>query len=152
MHTLILLLPTLLLLHLPKTHTLTETTNTEMTTYLNPNNTNAATPLALRYAPLFFFSKLFDHLPCLPTWAFSGTPDKPDIYDADHKTPPAPQCEYPDVGCGCRTPGAEVGSAVEPFPVYYTVKRCSEGEVRVAYNLFYEKDGADAVGIETGHE
>ncbi|KAF4262822.1 hypothetical protein CNMCM8812_000305 [Aspergillus fumigatus] len=108
--------------------------------------------LADRYAPLWFFGQAQKQPPCYPTWAFGGSPTSSDIYDDAHKTPPAPQCEYPNVGCRCRNPGVGIGNRGPPFPIYFTYKRCSDTEVRVVYNLFYEKDGADVIGIETGHD
>ncbi|KXG51453.1 Necrosis inducing protein [Penicillium griseofulvum] len=108
--------------------------------------------LADRYAPMWFFGQALNQPPCYPTWAYGGSPDTADIYDDAHKTPGVPQCEYPDVGCNCRQPGVPAGNPGPQFPVYYTYKRCSETEVRVAYNLFYEKDGADFGAIKTGHD
>ncbi|PYI01138.1 hypothetical protein BO78DRAFT_328408 [Aspergillus sclerotiicarbonarius CBS 121057] len=110
--------------------------------------------LANRYAPLWFFSQALDQPPCYPTWAFSGTPNSSDIYDAAHKTPAAPQCEYPDLGCSCRNPGTtSPGTPGPAFPIYFTFKKCNETDVRVVYNLFYEKDGAEVLDlIDTGHD
>jgi hypothetical protein len=45
-----------------------------------------------------------------------------------------------------------IGNRGPAFPIYFTYKRCSDTEVRVVYNLFYEKDGAEVIGIETGHD
>ncbi|PYH90093.1 hypothetical protein BO71DRAFT_335198 [Aspergillus ellipticus CBS 707.79] len=112
-----------------------------------------AVELADRYAPLWFFGQALDHPPCYPTWAFGGSPPTPDTYDTAHKTPAAPQCEYPDVGCKCRKPGVDRGNPGPAFPIYYTFERCNETEVRVVYNLFYEKDGAEVLDlINTGHD
>lgn len=109
--------------------------------------------LADRYAPMWFFGQALNHPPCYPTWAFGGSPTSNDVYDSNHKTPAAPQCEYPDVGCKCRNPGVAINNAGPDFPIYYTFKRCSDTEVRVVYNLFYEKDGAKVAGIiDTGHD
>lgn len=107
--------------------------------------------LAYRYAPLWFFGQAQDQPPCYPTWAFGGSPTTADVYDEDHKTPAVSQCDYPDVGCKCRNPDIEIGNPGPAFPVYYTYRRCNETEIRVVYNLFYEKDGADFV-IHTGHD
>lgn len=93
-----------------------------------------------------------------PTWAYDGTPTNPDDYIPQDRTPPEPRCVYPNVGCKCRQPGVPAGNPGPDFPVYYTVTRCSDTDVRVALNLFYEKDGA-AVGLgvvkksycDTGH-
>ncbi|KAI9354852.1 hypothetical protein DFJ73DRAFT_623891 [Zopfochytrium polystomum] len=107
--------------------------------------------LAYAYSPVWFFGQSQNQPPCIPTWAFSGSPSSPDVFDAQHKTPSAGQCQYPNVGCGCRNPGVPIANPAPPFPIYYTFARCSDTEVRVAYNLFYEKDGAKFGLIETGH-
>jgi hypothetical protein len=94
---------------------------------------------------MWFFSTALGHPDCYPTWAFlpNGT-----------RTPPAPLCNWPDTSCGCRTPlseGVQPGNPGPQFPIYFSVKQCSENDIRVAYNLFYEKDGF-AVGMgSNGH-
>ncbi|PYH81516.1 hypothetical protein BO82DRAFT_81106 [Aspergillus uvarum CBS 121591] len=127
----------------------TQITDADMQTLLNQDGVE----LADRYAPLWFFGQALHEVPCYPTWAFGGSPGSPDVYDAAHQTSPAPQCEYPDVGCECRNPGVDAGNPGPAFPIYYTVQRCNETEVRVVYNLFYEKDGAKVLDlIDTGHD
>lgn len=143
--TLLLLLPTLAA---RLTAAATQLSDDEMTSLLNAGGVE----LADRYAPIWFFGQAQKQPPCYPTWAFGGSPSTPDVYDSAHKTPPAPQCQYPDVGCKCRNPGVGIGNPGPAFPIYYTYKRCSDTEVRVVYNLFYQKDGAEVVGIETGHD
>ncbi|RAL02984.1 YjbQ family protein, partial [Aspergillus ibericus CBS 121593] len=128
---------------------ITRISNDEMNQFLN----HEVVELANRYAPLWFFSQAVNQPPCYPTWAFGGSPTSSDVYDAAHKTPAAPQCEYPNVGCKCRNPGVARGNPGPAFPIYYTFKKCNETEVRVAYNLFYEKDGAEVLDlIDTGHD
>jgi hypothetical protein len=61
--------------------------------------------LANAYAPIWFFGQAMNQPPCIPTWAFGGSPTTLDTYDAAHQTPSAPQCQYPNVGCSCRNPG-----------------------------------------------
>lgn len=122
-------------------------TDQQMTDYLNAG----ALGLADAYAPIYFFGQSQNQPPCYPTWAFSGTPDTPDVFDTAHQTPSGAQCDYPDVGCNCRNPGVDIGNPGPPFPIYYSFAKCNDTEVRVAYNLFYEKDGATFAGIETGH-
>ncbi|KAL1998760.1 hypothetical protein VTN02DRAFT_5627 [Thermoascus thermophilus] len=126
----------------------TPITDDAMTAYLDAGGLD----LADLYAPLWFFGQALDQPPCYPTWAFGGSPNTSDVYDAAHQTSPGAQCEYPDVGCHCRNPGVSPGHPGPPFPVYYTYRRCNETEVRVVYNLFYEKDGAKVGFIETGHD
>lgn len=99
---------------------------------------------------VFFFGQALYRPPCYPTWAFSGSVSSPDIYDSAHQTKPAPQCQYPDVGCKCRKPGVLKGNQGPPFPIYYTYKKCNDTEIRVAYNLYYEKDGAQLGFVQTG--
>lgn len=126
----------------------TSISDDEMTSLLNAGGVD----LANRYAPLWFFGQAMNQPPCYPTWAFGGSPTTPDTYDLAHQTPPAPQCEYPDVGCNCRNPGVPIGNPGPAFPIYYTYERCNDTEVRVVYNLFYEKDGAEVADlIDTGH-
>ena len=61
--------------------------------------------------------------------------------------------EYPDVGCGCRQPDVPINNPGPAFPIYYTFEQCNATEVRVVYNLFYQKDGAEVVDIiDTGHD
>jgi Necrosis inducing protein (NPP1) len=126
----------------------TSLSDANMTEYLN----TGALDLAVAYSPVWFFGQAMDNPPCIPDWAFSGTPDSSDIYDSAHQTKPAPQCSYPDVGCNCRNPGVAIGNPAPPFPIYYTFGKCSDTEVRVAYNLFYQKDGATVGPIQTGHD
>jgi hypothetical protein len=127
----------------------TSISDDEMTSLLNAGGIE----LANRYAPIYFFGQAMDQPPCYPTWAFGGSPTTPDVYDLAHQTPPAPQCEYPDVGCNCRNPGVPIGNPGPAFPIYYSFERCNETEVRVVYNLFYEKDGAEVVDVvDTGHD
>ncbi|KAJ5948017.1 hypothetical protein N7466_001032 [Penicillium verhagenii] len=126
----------------------TQITDDDMTSLLDAGGAE----LANLYAPLWFFAQAENQPPCYPTWAFSGSPNTSDIYDDAHKTPAAAQCQYPNVGCNCRNPGVKVGNPGPAFPVYYTFQRCNETEVRVVYNLFYEKDGAIFGLIETGHD
>ncbi|KAJ6155864.1 hypothetical protein N7470_006430 [Penicillium chermesinum] len=127
----------------------TQISDDDMNTLLSSNSVD----LANRYAPIWFFGQAMDQPPCYPTWAFGGSPSTPDKYDDAHKTPAAPQCGYPNVGCNCRNPGVDIGNPGPPFPIYYTFGKCNDTEVRVVYNLFYEKDGAIVADlVNTGHD
>lgn len=126
----------------------TQIPDKEMTSLLRSGGAD----LAQRYAPMWFFGQAEKEPPCYPTWAYGGSPTKGDVYDDGHKTKPAGQCEYPNVGCKCRNPDVDIGNAGPAFPIYYTFRRCSDTEVRVVYNLFYEKDGANFGVIKTGHD
>ncbi|KAJ5602357.1 hypothetical protein N7537_005313 [Penicillium hordei] len=127
---------------------LSQITDDEMDSLLDAGSVD----LAHRYAPMWFFGQALNQPPCYPTWTYGGSPNTADVYDDAHRTPGAPQCDYPDVGCSCRNPGVGIGNPGPAFPVYYTYQRCSDTEVRVVYNLFYEKDGAEFIGIDTGHD
>ncbi|KGO63612.1 Necrosis inducing protein [Penicillium italicum] len=126
---------------------LSQITNDEMGVLLEAGGVD----LAYRYAPMWFFSQALKQPPCYPTWTYGGSPNTTDVYNDAHKTPATPHCDYPNVGCKCRNPGIGIGNPGPAFPIYYTYQKCSETEVRVVYNLFYAKDGAEFVGIETGH-
>lgn len=131
-------------------HEVTTFDDDTMETLLNDGGVG----LAMSYAPVWNFGQPQNQAgyspPCYPTWAFEGSPTTNDTYDLAHQTPGAGLCPYPDVGCSCRNPGVPVGTEAPPFPIYYTYERCSSTEVRVLYNLFYEKDGASGA-IKTGH-
>jgi len=133
---------------IPGVMSVTVFSDDQMNSYLNAGGVD----LAYNYAPVFFFSQSQNQVPCIPTWAFSGSVSTPDIYDAAHQTKPAPQCQYPNVGCGCRNPGVPIGNQIQQFPLYYTYQKCNDNEVRVAYNLYYQKDGAIFGAIQTGHD
>ncbi|KAL8829941.1 MAG: hypothetical protein Q9170_005962 [Blastenia crenularia] len=110
--------------------------------------------LARLNAPVFFFGQNEHQPPCpisIPTWAYQGSPTTPDIYDKNHQTKPAKRCMYSNVGCDCRKPDISIGHAAPEFPVYYTLRKCSDTEVRVTFNLFYEKDGAICFAIGPVH-
>ncbi|KAK4231670.1 hypothetical protein QBC38DRAFT_465262 [Podospora fimiseda] len=88
--------------------------------------------LALLAQPMFFFGQAMNRPPCYPTNATTaiGT-----------QTPSVGLCDYPNVGCNCRQPGIGISNPGPSFPVYYSYNRCTPTEIRVVYNLFYEKDG-----------
>ncbi|KAK5653960.1 hypothetical protein OQA88_7636 [Cercophora sp. LCS_1] len=97
--------------------------------------------IAMASQPMWFFTQAMGHPTCYPTYA-------EDLYTREQRHP-AKLCEYPDTSCHCRQPGVEPGYKGPGFPVYYSTKRCGESEIRVAYNLFYQKDGF-APGEENG--
>lgn len=95
----------------------------------------------------------------MPTWAYQGSPTTPDTYNPQSRTKPAKRCWYNNVGCDCRQPGLSIGNAAPAFPVYYAIRQCSDTEVRVTFNLFYEKNGAicwETIGLphpyDVGHD
>ncbi|KAJ6442749.1 alcohol dehydrogenase [Purpureocillium lavendulum] len=96
--------------------------------------------LAMKAQPMFFFGQAMNRPPCIPTWATSGS----------QQTPSSPLCDYPNVGCSCVNPDKGIGNPTQRFPIYYSYARCSDTVIRVAYNLFYTKDGAKPKGIN-GH-
>lgn len=109
---------------------------------MNRYLTEDRTGLAQLNAPVFFFGQNEHQPPCIPTWAYSGTLSSSDIYYPQNRTLPAKRCMYNNVGCDCRQPGVPIGHPAPAFPIYYTIRKCSDTEVRVTFNLFYEKDGA----------
>ena len=118
----------------------TVVTNDQMIQYINNDHLG----LAQSNAPVFFFGNggSAGFSPCLPTWAYTDSPETgPDIYDSAHRTKPAPRLQWEEVGGDCRTPPFPINQAAGRFPVYYTVNQCNANEIRVVYNLFYEKDG-----------
>ncbi|KAK3329278.1 hypothetical protein B0H66DRAFT_17938 [Apodospora peruviana] len=97
--------------------------------------------LAYAAAPMWFFGQSQNRPPCYPTNATTA---------GGQQTPSAALCDHPNVGCNCRQPGVGITNPGPPFPVYYTYQKCNSSEVRVAYNLFYEKDGVNPEGL-LGH-
>lgn len=88
--------------------------------------------LAMKAQPMWFFGQAMNRPPCIPTWATQN----------GVQTPSGALCGWPNAGCNCRTPEVGIGNPSPDFPVYYTYAKCNDAEVRVAYNLFYEKDGS----------
>ncbi|KAK5992568.1 hypothetical protein PT974_05981 [Cladobotryum mycophilum] len=67
--------------------------------------------LAMKAQPMWFFGQAMNRPPCIPTSALTSN---------NQQTPSAGLCAYPDVGCGCRTPGVSIGNPSPSFPVYYS--------------------------------
>lgn len=87
--------------------------------------------LAMSASPMFFFGQAMNKPPCYPTNAVVN----------GQQTKAGKPCNWPDTGCNCRNPGVAIGNEGPSFPVYYTYQKCNDNDVRVAYNLYYEKDG-----------
>ncbi|KAK3937526.1 hypothetical protein QBC46DRAFT_392564 [Diplogelasinospora grovesii] len=100
----------------------------DMTSLLNAGGVD----LAIAASPMWFFGQALDHPPCYPTNATDAS---------GGQTPSASLCDWPNTGCHCRNPGVGIGNPGPAFPVYYSYQKCNSTQVRVAYNLFYEKDG-----------
>ena len=78
----------------------------------------------------------------LPTWPF-----RPD----GSKRPAAAAEAWPHVTtCKHLVDNGRDPDWAPDFPTYFTVRKCSPSKVRIAYNLFWEKDGF--AGIGTGHD
>lgn len=107
----------------------TAVSDADMTTLLNEGGVS----LAMKAQPMFFFGQPMNQPPCIPTFA---TQD-------GKQTPASKLCDYPNFGCDCRTPGVGIGNPSPSFPVYYSYQKCSDTSIRVAYNLFYTKDGTN---------
>lgn len=71
---------------------LTQVSDSDMNDLLNQGGVD----LALRAQPMWFFGQSLNQPPCIPT--FASTPD-------NKQTPASKLCDWPDVGCDCRTPG-----------------------------------------------
>jgi hypothetical protein len=108
-----------------------------MKQYLSSGGVN----LAVAAAPMWFFGQAMKQPPCYPREA---------VDPSGKQTPSAALCAWPNAGCHCRNPGVGIGHAGPSFPVYFSFSKCTDTEVRVAYNLFYEKDGFQTAGIN-GH-
>ncbi|KAL0765290.1 hypothetical protein CaCOL14_012039 [Colletotrichum acutatum] len=115
----------------------TSISDTQMTTLLNEGGVG----LAMAAQPMWFFGQAMNRPPCIPTHAVVN----------GQQTPGAELCEWPDAGCNCRKPGFGIGNPAPDFPVYYSYSKCNDNEVRVVYNLFYEKDGFTPSGV-FGHK
>lgn len=88
--------------------------------------------LALAAQPMWFFGQTLGNPPCYPTAALDSDNDQ---------VASGNLCFWPNSGCNCRNPDVPVGNAGPSFPVYFSFKQCTDKEIRVAYNVFYEKDG-----------
>ncbi len=105
-----------------------------MTSWLNAGGVD----LAVAAAPMWFFGQALNKPPCYPTNATTAS---------GAQTPSAGLCDWPNAGCNCRTPGVGIGNQGPAFPVYYSYQKCNATQVRIAYNLFYEKDGFVPQGV-----
>ncbi|KAM0244030.1 hypothetical protein ACHAP5_006694 [Fusarium lateritium] len=99
-----------------------------MTDWLNAGGVQ----IAMAAQPMWFFGQSLNHPPCYPTRA---------IQKNNKQTPSGGLCPWPNAGCNCRNPGVGIGNRGPKFPIYYTYNKCKENEIRVAYNIFFEKDG-----------
>ncbi|CAM1504440.1 Fc.00g020310.m01.CDS01 [Cosmosporella sp. VM-42] len=106
----------------------TPVSDSDMTNLLNEGGVS----LAMKAQPMWFFGQAMNQPPCIPAWATTSD---------GKQTPSAALCGWPNTGCNCKVPGVGIGNPSPDFPVYYTYAKCNGNEVRVAYNLFYEKDG-----------
>lgn len=111
----------------------TPVSNDEMTRLVNEGGAG----LALKAQPMWFFGQSQNRPPCIPTWATTN----------GGQTPSAALCNFPNMGCNCRTPGVGIGNPTPAFPVYYSVRTCDPNMIRVQYSVFYEKDGSNPEGV-----
>lgn len=82
-----------------------------------------------------------DNKPCYPSAALDGN-------GQPHGVDPT---GWPNAGEGCPDPG-NFGKGSNPFPTYFTVTSCNPDELRVAYHLYFKKDGFSDVIIAKGHK
>lgn len=106
---------------------------------LNDIATNEGKEIAYASRPLWHFGQSQSRAPCYPTWAL--TPD-----GKQAGVNPGP---WSDASSGCPHPGPYGLS--NPFPTYYTVSYCGDDELRVVYNLYFQKDGWSNTLISLGH-
>ncbi|KAL7934963.1 hypothetical protein V8C35DRAFT_326751 [Trichoderma chlorosporum] len=92
--------------------------------------------LAVQAGPMFFFGQAEGYKPCYPTYAMTGSDSA-----GYQQVAAGALCNWPNPGCNCVNPDKPIKNPGQAFPVYINVKMCSNIEVRVAYNLFYSKDG-----------
>ncbi|KAK2594315.1 hypothetical protein QQS21_007960 [Conoideocrella luteorostrata] len=109
------------------TKAVTPVSDAEMTTLLSCGSVS----LAMKAQPMFLMGQMLGYQPCIPTFA---------TVDGKQATP-SELCSWPNSGCDCRNPGVPVGNPLPSFPVYYSFSKCSDTSIRIAYNLFYTKDG-----------
>ncbi|KAG5989667.1 hypothetical protein E4U54_004285 [Claviceps lovelessii] len=109
------------------TTALTPVSDAEMTALLRDRDP----ALAMKAQPMFLMGQMLNRPPCIPTFATAN----------GQQAPPSELCSWPNAGCHCRNPNTPVGNPLTSLPVYFSYKRCSETAVRIAYNLFYTKDG-----------
>jgi hypothetical protein len=84
--------------------------------------------------PQWYFARANGHDACWPAPAF--------VNGAQHA--PAPLKAWPDSDTGCPQRGT-------PFPTYTGVRTCFGTEVRVAFTLYWPKDGFWNAGVKNGH-
>ncbi|KAF4995611.1 hypothetical protein FGRMN_5002 [Fusarium graminum] len=108
-----------------------------MTDWLNAGGV----PIAMAAQPMWFFGQSQNQPPCYPTWAIQR----------GKQTPGSEPCNFPNVGCNCRNPNIRIGNPGPDFPIYYTYNKCNNDEIRVAYHVFFEKDGFAFFG-KGGHK
>lgn len=99
--------------------------------------------LLISFNSLWHFGKSWGNKPCYPSAALSpeGQQWGVDPSGFDHL--------WPNAGAGCPDPGPDGWS--NPFPTYFTVSSCNQEEIRVAYHIYFKKDGFAAGGIAKGH-
>lgn len=99
---------------------------------------SSLTEFAFAARPYWKFSRALDHDTCWPSYATNSSGDI--VEAAELKAfPVAGQGGCPDV--------------LTSFPVYWVGRQCAEGDIRIAYNLFFKKDGFALAGTSVlGHE
>ncbi|RPA79350.1 hypothetical protein BJ508DRAFT_308453 [Ascobolus immersus RN42] len=90
--------------------------------------------IAMASRPLWHFATMKGQKMCMPTSAINS-----DFKQTPYLNPDL----FPLAGSGCPDPGVPVGSLNDttPFPTYYTITNCTDTELRIVYNMFFQKDG-----------
>ncbi|KAM6509687.1 hypothetical protein FALCPG4_017334 [Fusarium falciforme] len=93
----------------------------------------AAIAAAIAAAPMYHFGRSWDRAPCYP--------EASEIDGEQVQGHHSDEC-VGNQNDGCIDPGPwnGVNSPKNGFPIYYTVRKCSENEWRVAYSIYFKKD------------
>jgi hypothetical protein len=97
--------------------------------------------LSIAAGPMLFFGPSMNQPSWHPTAAIDCN---------GRQTPSSSLCDCPNASCTCRHQEVPISNLDPRFPVYYTYQKCTDVDIRVAYNLFYQKDGFASNGI-SGH-
>ncbi|KAH6885196.1 hypothetical protein B0T10DRAFT_492168 [Thelonectria olida] len=94
---------------------------------------NGGRDAAVAAAPMYHFGRSWGRAPCYPEAA--------EINGVQVQGVDSDLCFSSQNG-GCADPGPwnGVNSPGNPFPVYYTVRKCNDNEWRVAYSIYFKKD------------
>ncbi|KAH8809590.1 hypothetical protein DL96DRAFT_1536251 [Flagelloscypha sp. PMI_526] len=124
-------------------HANTPISDSDMQSWINGvevgGNPDGANRLAHEAIPLFHFSKGA----CYPGHPLDANGN---VKDA------AARYNWPKAdGSTCADPGGD-HAAANPYPIFFTVRKCSDIDIRVTYNLYWAKDGFKTALAGHGHD